>query len=81
MAKELIARHDLERLAMQELRALPGGDHVTDVEVTYQVDRVLRTNWVMHVFTNDGADMARIQQAITAIQGRLRQRYDLRMDS
>jgi hypothetical protein len=81
MAKELLARHDLEGIAMQELRALPGGELITDVEVKYQVDRVLKTNWIMHVFTSDGANMDRIQHAIEVTQYRLRQRYELRPET
>jgi hypothetical protein len=45
MSKELIARHDLERIAMQETRAFPGCEHVTDVAIEDQRDRVLKTNW------------------------------------
>jgi hypothetical protein len=81
MSKELIARHDLERIAMQEIRALPGGEHVTDVSIEYQRDRVLRTNWTMRVITGEGANMERIQYAINATRHRLEHRYDLRSES
>jgi hypothetical protein len=78
VAKEFIARHDLERIAMQEIRAFPGCEYVTDVEVEYQIDRVLKTNWNMHVYTCEGANLERIQYAINATRDRLRHRYDLR---
>ena len=39
VAKEFIARHDLERIALQEIRAFPGCEHVTDVEIEHQIDR------------------------------------------
>ena len=81
MAKELIARHDLERIAMQEIRAFPGCEHVSDVEIEYRLDRVLKTNWMVHVFTREGANMERIQHAINATRHRLRHRYDLRSES
>ena len=60
MAKEFIARHDLERIALQEIRAFPGGEHVTDIEVEYQDDRALKTNWTLHVYTCEGANLERI---------------------
>jgi hypothetical protein len=40
MAKERVARHDLQRLALQEIPSLPGCEHVTDVELEYEIDRV-----------------------------------------
>jgi hypothetical protein len=78
VAKEYIARHDLERIAIQEIRAFPGCEYVTDVEVEYQIDRVLKTNWNMHVYTCEGANLELIQYAINATRDRLRHRYDLR---
>jgi hypothetical protein len=78
VSKQFIARHDLERIAMQEIRAFPGCEYVTDVEVEHQIDRVLKTNWNMHVYTCEGANLERIQYAINATRDRLRHRYDLR---
>ena len=45
MSKEQIAKQDLERIAMQEIRAFPDCEHVTEVEIEYQVDQVLKTNF------------------------------------
>ena len=81
MSKELLAKQDLERIAMQEIRAFPGCEHVTEVEVEYQVDEVLKTNWTIHVFVSEGGDMERIQHAINTTRKRLRNRYELRMES
>jgi hypothetical protein len=78
VAKEFIARHDLERIVMQEIRTFPGCEYVTDVEVEYQIDRVLKTNWNMLVYTCEGANLERIQYAISVTRHRLRHRYDLR---
>jgi hypothetical protein len=39
---------------------------VTDVEIEYQTERVLNTNWTLHVYTCEGANMERIQYAINA---------------
>ena len=80
MAKEFIARHDLERIALQEIRAFPGCEHVTDVEIEHQIDRELKTNWTLHVYTCEGANMERIQYAINTTRQRLRHRYDLRRE-
>jgi hypothetical protein len=79
-AKEFIARHDLERIALQEIRAFPGCEHVTDVEIGHQIDPVLKTNWTLHVYTCEGANMERIQYAINTTRQRLRHRYDLRRE-
>lgn len=81
MTKTLVARHDLERMALQEIRSFPGGEYVTDIEIAYQLDRALHTNWTIYVFTREGADMMRIQYAITTTRKRLRHRYDLRPGS
>lgn len=81
MAKEFIVKPELERLAMQELRAFPDCEYVTDVAIEYQLDRVLKTNWTMQVFTREGASMKRIQYAINTTRHKLRHRYDLRPGS
>jgi hypothetical protein len=80
VAKEFIARHDLERIALQEIRAFPDCEHVTDVEIGHQMDRVLKTNWTLHVYACEGANMERIQYAINTTGQRLRRRYDLRQE-
>jgi hypothetical protein len=51
---------------------------VTEVEIEYQLDQARRSNLAMHVFTHEGADMARIQYAINTTRNRLRHRYSLR---
>jgi hypothetical protein len=81
VTKTLVARHELERIALQEIRSFPGCEYVTDIEIAYEVDRVLRTNWTIHVFTREGGDMLRIQYAINTTRKKLRHRYDLRPES
>jgi hypothetical protein len=81
MSKEMVAKQDLERIAMQEIRSFLGCEHVTEVEIEYQVDKALKTNWTIHVFTREGGNMERIQYAINTTRKRLRQRYDLRRES
>src|SRR5487761_479256 len=65
MAKALVTRQELALIALREIRSFPGGEHVTSVEVDGPIDRTAKTNWTLHVFTNEGADMPRIQFAIT----------------
>jgi hypothetical protein len=81
VTKTLVAGHELERIALQEIRSFPGCEYVTDIEIAHQFDSVLRTNWTIHVFTREGADMLRIQYAINTTRKRLRHRYDLRPES
>jgi hypothetical protein len=80
VTKTLVARHELERIALQEIRSFPGCEYVTDIEIAYQLDRA-HTNWTIHVFTREGGDLARIQYAVTTARNRLRHRYDLRPES
>jgi hypothetical protein len=79
MSKEIVAKQDLERIAMQEIRSFPGCEYVTEVEIEYQVDEVLKTNWTLYAFTREGGDMERIQYAINTARKRLRHRYDLQV--
>ena len=81
MSKELLAKQDLERIAMQEIRAFPGCEHVTEVEVEYQVDKMHKTNWTILVFIREGGDMERVQYAINTTRERMRRRYNLRTGS
>jgi hypothetical protein len=81
MTKTVIAAHDLERIALQEIRSFPGCEYVTDIEIAYQLDKVLRTNWTIHVFTREGADKLRVQYAINTTRKRLWHRYELRPES
>jgi hypothetical protein len=80
MAKALVTRQELALIALREIRNFPGGEHVTSVEVDGQIDKIAKTNWTLHVFTTEGANMARIQFAITATRKRLRHRYDLQLE-
>jgi hypothetical protein len=80
MTKTVLAAHDLERIVLPEIRSFPGGEYVTDIEIAYRVDKVLRTNWTIRVFTRDGADMRRVQNAINTTRKKLLH-YELRADS
>jgi hypothetical protein len=80
VTKTLIARHDLQRIALQEIRSFPGCQYVTDIEIADEVDRVLHTNWTIQVFVREGRDMLRIQFAINTARKRLQHRYDLRCE-
>ncbi len=81
MSKILVSKQDLERIALQALRSFPGGEAVTAVEVEYRIDKIIRTNWTLHVFTRDGANLERIYDAISTTRKRLRHQYDLLTES
>jgi hypothetical protein len=78
VAKTLVSKQELALIALQEIRNFPGSEHVASVEVDHQIDNVTKTNWTLHVFTSEGANMERIQFAINTTRKRLRHRYDLR---
>jgi hypothetical protein len=78
--KELIAKQDLERIAMQEIRAYPGCEFISDVEIEYAIDEVSGANWAMHVFIREGAMMEKVQYAMNQTRKRLRNRYILRTE-
>jgi hypothetical protein len=78
VAKALVTEKELALIALQEIRSFPGGEHVASVDVYRQIDKVEDTNWTLHVFTHEGADMPRIQFAINSTRKRLRHRYDLK---
>ena len=81
MSKMLVSKQDLERIALQSIRSFPGGEDVTAVEVEYRIDKIIRTNWTLHVFTRDGGNLERIHDAISTKRKRLRHQYDLRTES
>ena len=78
MAKALVTEKELALMALQEIRSFPGCERVASVDVYRQVEKVEDTNWTLHVFTHEGADMPRIQFAINSTRKRLRHRYDLK---
>jgi hypothetical protein len=81
VSKILVSKQDLERIALQAIRSFPGGDDVTVVEVEYGIDKVIRTNWTLHVFTRKGGNLERLQEAISTTRKRLRHQYDLQTES
>ncbi|MCP3397795.1 MULTISPECIES: hypothetical protein [unclassified Bradyrhizobium] len=81
MAKALISKGDLERIALQDIRSFPGSEHVVSVEVEYEARQAQDTNWQLCVIANDGGDLDRIQYAAKVTSDRLKRRYDLRLAS
>jgi hypothetical protein len=57
VSKILVSKQDLERIALQAIRSFPGGEDVTAVDVGYRIDKVIQTNWTLHVITRDGANL------------------------
>lgn len=81
VSKTLVIRQELALIALQEIRRFRGSEHVTTVEVEHQIDSARDTNWTLHVFTREDANMERIQFAINTTRRRLRHRYNLRQES
>ena len=81
MAKTLISKADLERIALQEIRGLPGSEYVRSVEVEYETSAPHGINWRLYVIANDEGDLDRIQYAAKVTTDRLKRRYDLRRDN
>ncbi|QIO32387.2 hypothetical protein [Bradyrhizobium sp. 1(2017)] len=76
MAKALISKADLERIALQEIRSFPGSEQVRSVEVECETD--VPRDWRLYVIANDEGDLDRIQYAAKVTTERLKRRYDLR---
>lgn len=77
MAKALISKADLERIALQEIRKFPGSEHVLSVEVESD-NSCPGVDWRLYVIANDQGDLDRIQYAVTVTTDRLKRQYDLR---
>ncbi|MHC2462760.1 hypothetical protein ACVIHD_001772 [Bradyrhizobium embrapense] len=70
-----ISARDLELIALREIRSLPGGEHVCQVEIVSA-----NADWSLHASVRDGADLNRIQHATSVTATRLKNRYQLRTD-
>ncbi|MET3973137.1 hypothetical protein ACVWXN_000467 [Bradyrhizobium sp. i1.4.4] len=81
MAKALISKPDLERIALQDIRSFPGSEHIVSVEVEYEAHQAQGINSQLCVIANDGGDLDRIQYAAKVTSDRLKRRYDLRVAS
>ncbi|KGT73878.1 hypothetical protein MA20_41945 [Bradyrhizobium japonicum] len=80
MAKALISKADLKRIALQEIRAFPGSDHVISVEVECETGPPSGIDWRLYVIASDEGDLDHIQYAVKIASDRLKRQYDLRPD-
>jgi hypothetical protein len=78
VAKALISKADLERIALQEIRNFPGSEHVLSVEVEDETGAPRGIDWRLYVIASDEGDLDRIQYAVKVATDRLKRRYDLR---
>ncbi|WGD55534.1 hypothetical protein QA641_17585 [Bradyrhizobium sp. CB1650] len=78
VARALISKADLERIALQELRSFPGSEHVLSVEIECETDAPYDIDWRLYVIANDEGDLDRIQYAVKVATDRLKRRYALR---
>ncbi|WP_234685312.1 hypothetical protein [Bradyrhizobium monzae] len=77
VAKALISKADLERIALQEIRNFPGSEHVLSVEVEGETGAPRGIDWRLYVMASDEGDLDRIQYAVKVATDRLKRRYDL----
>lgn len=80
MAKKLIALKDLELIVLQEIRGMPGCEHVTAVRVSRIADTRFETNWRAIPITRDGGQSDQIRYATEHTQEKLREIYNLFAD-
>ncbi|MBR1071316.1 hypothetical protein ABIF65_011853 [Bradyrhizobium japonicum] len=79
MARKLVSKADLELIALQEIRHVPGGELVISVEIEHGDVEPDGLNWRLLVIAKDGADLDRLQYAATTTSHRLKRRYQLAM--
>lgn len=71
-----ISKEDMERLALQQIRSLPGGEFVRSVEVEYVADG--QGGWLLHTTATEGGNIELIQEAAKTVRRRLMNSYSLR---
>lgn len=76
--KVIMAKQDLEREALAQMRSHPGCEALTVVEVQF-TDLRTDTNWALLAFTEAAADPEAIQRALIETQEKLRHQYELRV--
>jgi hypothetical protein len=79
VARTFVSQADLELIALQEIRQVPGGEHVISVEIEHGDLEPDGLNWRLLVIAKDGADLDRLQNAATTTSHRLKRRYQLRI--
>jgi hypothetical protein len=75
--RTLVSKSDLELIALQEIRHVPGGELVISVEIEHGDAEPDGLNWRLLVIAKDGADLDRLQNAATTTRHRLKRRYQL----
>jgi hypothetical protein len=73
--KTMILAKDLELLALREVRSFPSGEFVARIELERS-----DPDWALVAIARDGADLDRIQYAVTTTTNRLKERYMVRFD-
>ena len=77
MPRTLVSKSDLELIALQEIRHVPGGELVISVEIEHDDAEPDGLNWRLLVIAKDGANLDRLQNAATTTSHRLKRRYQL----
>ncbi|MEK9284780.1 MULTISPECIES: hypothetical protein [unclassified Bradyrhizobium] len=80
MSRSLVSKDDLERIALQEVRSFPGTENVLSVEIEFEAGDRPGINWKLHVIAQEDCDLARVQYAAKTTAGRLKLRYEIRLN-
>ena len=79
MARILLGRRELERLALQQIRSFPGGEFVVAVEVEGQQADEAGANWSLCTYVKQGCNSLEvIERATSRTRQMLQNQYNLR---
>ena len=78
MARILVDRKSLERIALQQMRSLPGGEFVIAVEVETLTADEMGANWGLCTYVNQGCNnLEVVQRATSRTRQTLQNQYNL----
>lgn len=81
VSRTLVGREDLKYLALREIRSFPGGEFVVSIEVEYQPIDETGANWSLYTILREGGNPDVIEYAARRTQDRLRNQYNLRIET
>jgi hypothetical protein len=81
MAKIRISKYELERLALWEIQAARGCEEIYLVEIEYVANGPGRSNWMITTISYETYSPRNALAVIWRTQNKLRQQYDLMIDS
>jgi hypothetical protein len=81
MKKARISKYELKRLALWEIQAARGCEEIYLVEIEYVADGRGRSNWMITTISYEACSPRNALAVIWRTQNKLRQQYDLMIDS